>query len=205
MEVYEANDCYVISDEIWADLTFAGHRHIPTQMTNEWAREHVAAAYAPSKTFNLAGLIGSFHVIYSSYLRDRICGHGSATHYNEMNVLSMHALIGAYQPEGYEWLEELRTVLEGNARCAVDFIREHFHGVDTADPQGTYMLFLGCTEYCEKSGKSIDDVIRAGWKVGVGWQDGRAFGGPCHIRMNLASPRTRIEEALERLREYVFV
>ena len=205
MEVYEANDCYVISDEIWADLTFAGHRHIPTQMTNEWAREHVAAAYAPSKTFNLAGLIGSFHVIYSSYLWDRICGHGSATHYNEMNVLSMHALIGAYQPEGYEWLEELRTVLEGNARCAVDFIREHFHGVDTADPQGTYMLFLDCTEYCEKSGKSIDDVIRAGWKVGVGWQDGRAFGGPCHIRMNLASPRTRIEEALERLREYVFV
>ena len=42
----------------------------PTQMTNDWAREHVAAAYAPSKTFNLAGLIGSFHVIYSSYLRD---------------------------------------------------------------------------------------------------------------------------------------
>ena len=87
----------------------------------------------------------------------------------------------------------------------MDCIRENFPGVDVADPQGTYMLFLDCTEYCEKSGKSIDDVIRAGWKVGVGWQDGRAFGGPCHIRMNLASPRTRIEEALERLREYVFV
>ena len=87
----------------------------------------------------------------------------------------------------------------------MDFIREHFQGVDVADPQGTYMLFLDCTEYCEKSGKFIDDVIRAGWKVGVGWQDGRAFGGPCHIRMNLASPRTRIEEALKRLREYVFV
>ena len=205
MEVYEANDCYVISDEIWADLTFAGHHHIPTQMTNDWAREHVAAAYAPSKTFNLAGLIGSFHVIYSSYLRDRICGHARATHYNEMNVLSMHALIGAYQPEGYEWLEELRTVLEGNTRFAVDFIRKHFAGVDVADPQGTYMLFLDCTEYCRKSGKSIDDLLRDGWKVGVGWQDGRAFGGPCHIRMNLASPRTRVEEALERLREYVFV
>ena len=91
MEVYEANDCYVISDEIWATSPFAGHRHIPTQMTNDWAREHVAAAYAPSKTFNLAGLIGSFHVIYSSYLRDRICGHANATHYNKMNVLSMHA------------------------------------------------------------------------------------------------------------------
>ena len=117
----------------------------------------------------------------------------------------MHALIGAYQPEGYEWLEELRNVLEGNARFAVDFIRKHFTGVDVADPQGTYMLFLDCTEYCRKSGKSIDDLLRDGWKVGVGWQDGRAFGGPCHIRMNLASPRTRVEEALERLRKYVFV
>lgn len=204
MEVYQANDCYVISDEIWADLTFAGHCHIPTQMTNEWAKEHVVAAYAPSKTFNLAGLIGSFHIIYSRYLRDRICSYGSATHYNEMNVLSMHALIGAYQPEGDEWLKELRTVLEGNAQYAVNFIRNHFEGVDVASPQGTYMIFLDCTAYCWKSGTSIDDVLRAGWKVGVGWQDGRAFGGPCHIRMNLASPRSRIEEAFERLREYVF-
>ena len=205
MEVYEANDCYVISDEIWADLTFSGHRHIPTQMTNDWAREHVAAAYAPSKTFNLAGLIGSYHVIYSSYLRDRICRHAHATHYNEMNVLSMHALIGAYQPQGYEWLEELRTVLEGNTQYAYAFIREHFDGVDAALPQGTYMVFLDCTEYCARSGKTIDEVLKEGWKVGVGWQDGRAFGGPCHIRMNLASPRSRIEDAFERLGKYVFV
>ena len=73
-------------------------------------------------------MIGSFHVIYGSYLRDRITRYGDATHYNEMNVLSMHALIGAYKPEGSEWLHELRTVLEENARyyydeqggCAVD-------------------------------------------------------------------------------------
>ncbi len=205
MEVYEANDCYVISDEIWADLTFAGYRHIPTQMVNDWTKEHVIAAYAPSKTFNLAGLIGSFHIIYSTYLQDRICSYAYATHYNEMNVLSMHALIGAYQPQGYEWLEELRTVLEENARYAVDFIRAHFAGIAVSPPQGTYMLFLDCTEYCMKSGKPIDKVIKEGWKVGVGWQDGRAFGGPCHIRMNLASPRSRIEEAFERLRKYVFL
>lgn len=204
MEVYEANDCWVISDEIWSDLTFAGHRHIPTQMTNEWARQHVAAAYAPSKTFNLAGLIGSYHVIYSDYLRDRISRHGHATHYNEMNVLSMHALTGAYDPQGSEWLEELRTVLEGNSKYAVGFIRENFEGIDVPDPEGTYMIFLDCTEYCRKSEKTIDEVLRSGWRVGVGWQDGRTFGGPCHIRMNLASPRSRIEEAFRRLQKYVF-
>lgn len=173
MEVYEANNCYVISDEIWADLTFSGHRHIPTQSINEWAREHVIAVYAPSKTFNLAGMIGSYHVIYGSYLRDRITRYGDATHYNEMNVLSMHALIGAYKPEGSEWLRELRTVLEENARYAVTFTKEHFHGVDVSMPQGTYMIFLDCTEYCQKTGMTIEELLKAGWDVGVGWQDGR--------------------------------
>lgn len=205
MQVYEANECYVISDEIWADLTFSGHHHIPTQMVNDWAKEHVAAAYAPSKTFNLAGLIGSFHIIYSRYLRDRICSHANATHYNEMNVLSMHALIGAYQSQGAEWLEELRAVLEENARYAVDFIRNNFSGVEAASPQGTYMIFLDCTEYCAKTGRTIDEVLKAGWKKGVGWQDGRAFGGSCHIRMNLALPLSRIEDAFGRLKRYVFL
>ena len=83
-------------------------------------------------------MIGSFHVIYGSYLRDRITRYGDATHYNEMNVLSMHALIGAYKPEGSEWLHELRTVLEENARYSVTFIKEHFRGVDVTMPQGTY-------------------------------------------------------------------
>ena len=205
MEVYEANNCYVISDEIWADLTFSGHRHIPTQSINEWAREHVIAVYAPSKTFNLAGMIGSYHVIYGSYLRDRITRYGDATHYNEMNVLSMHALIGAYKPEGSEWLRELRTVLEENARYAVTFTKEHFHGVDVSMPQGTYMIFLDCTEYCQKTGMTIEELLKAGWDVGVGWQDGRPFGGACHIRMNLASPMSRIEEAFARLEKYVFI
>ena len=205
MEVYEANNCYVISDEIWADLTFSGHRHIPTQSINEWAREHVIAVYAPSKTFNLAGMIGSYHVIYGSYLRDRITRYGDGTHYNEMNVLSMHALIGAYKPEGSEWLRELRTVLEENARYAVTFTKEHFHGVDVSMPQGTYMIFLDCTEYCQKTGMTIEELLKAGWDVGVGWQDGRPFGGACHIRMNLASPMSRIEEAFARLEKYVFI
>ncbi len=205
MEVYQANDCYVISDEIWADLTFSGHRHIPSPEISRWARDHVIAVYAPSKTFNIAGMIGSFHVIYSDYLRDRITRYGNATHYNEMNVLSMHALIGAYKPEGSQWLEELRTVLEENVRYAVDFIRENFHGVDVSMPQGTYMIFLDCTKYCEEAGITIDQLLKAGWDVGVGWQDGRPFGGPCHIRMNLASPASRIREAFARLGQNVFL
>ena len=204
MEVFEANQCFVISDEIWADITYTGHQHIPTLMVNDWAREHTVAVYAPSKTFNLAGLIGSYHIIYNKYLRDRVTAHGDATHYNEMNVLSMHALIGAYSQEGRAWADELRQVLEGNCKYACDHIRQHYDGVDVSMPQGTYMLFLDLTDYCRRTGKTLDQVIKAGWDVGVAWQDGRAFHGPCHIRMNLASPLSRIQEAFHRLDKYVF-
>ena len=204
MEVFEANQCFVISDEIWADITYTGHQHIPTLMVNDWAREHTVAVYAPSKTFNLAGLIGSYHIIYNKYLRDRVTAHGDATHYNEMNVLSMHALIGAYSQEGRAWADELRQVLEGNCKYACDHIRQHYDGVDVSMPQGTYMLFLDLTDYCRRTGKTLDQVIKAGWDVGVGWQDGRMFHGPCHIRMNLASPLSRIQEAFHRLDKYVF-
>ena len=204
MEVFEANQCFVISDEIWADITYTGHQHTPTLMVNDWAQEHTVAVYAPSKTFNLAGLIGSYHIIYNKYLRDRVTAHGDNTHYNEMNVLSMHALIGAYSDEGREWVSELLQVLEGNCKYACDHIRQHYDGVDVSMPQGTYMLFLDLTDYCRRTGKTLDQVIKAGWDVGVAWQDGRAFHGPCHIRMNLASPLSRIQEAFHRLDKYVF-
>ena len=158
MEVYKANDCVVISDEIWSDLILEGHHHIPTQSVSEDARNRTIAMYAPSKTFNLAGLVGSYHIIYNSYLRDRVLAASEKSHYNSMNVLSMYALIGAYRPEGYQWVDELRQTLTGNVTYACDFIKEHFPGVTPSRPQGTYMLFLDCEEWCKEHEKTIDEV-----------------------------------------------
>ena len=120
MEVYKANDCVVISDEIWSDLTLGNHQHIPTQSVSEDARNRTVAFYAPSKTFNLAGLVGSYHIIYNPTLRDRIVAKSSKCHYNDMNVLSMHALIGAYRPEGHEWCERHGLSLPELEKCGWD-------------------------------------------------------------------------------------
>lgn len=204
MALFERYDVSVISDEIWSDLVLPGFRHIPTQTVSSDARRRTAALYAPSKTFNLAGLVGSYHVAYDGRLRERLAKESSLSHYNSMNVLSMHALIAAYSPEGGVWVDELRQVLAGNIAFALDFMEAHFPGVEAARPQGTYMLFLDCTRWCRDSGKTIDQVLQAGWDVGVAWQDGRPFHGPCHIRMNLALPLSRVEEAFRRLKEYVF-
>lgn len=204
MELFKKYDVYVVSDEIWSDLILPGHKHVPTQSVSEYARMHTVALYAPSKTFNLAGLIGSYHIIYNKWLRERIDKESSLAHYNDMNVFSMHALIGAYKPEGEEWVDELCQVLEENARYAYEYIEKNFKGVKTTMPQGTYMLFLDCTEWCKEHNETIIELEEKGWEVGVGWQDGRMFNGPCHIRMNLALPLSRVKEAFERLNKYVF-
>ena len=204
MEVYERNDVVVISDEIWSDIILEGYKHIPTQSVNAWAHEHVVALYAPSKTFNLAGLVGAYHIIYNQTLRDRIHSKASKSHYNNMNVLSMHALIGAYKPEGHAWLEELREVITGNVNYAVEYIKENFEGVELMKPEGTYMLFIDCEKWCKQHEKTIEEVEKAGYRVGVAWQDGRMFHGPYSIRMNLALPLSRVQEAFKRLDQYVF-
>lgn len=204
MELFRKYDVYVVSDEIWSDLTLGDHRHIPTQSISQDARNRTAAMYAPSKTFNLAGLVGSYSIVYNPWLRERMEKEASLSHYNSMNVLSMYALIGAYRPEGEQWLAQLRQVLARNVDYACTFIETHFPGVSVCRPQGTYMLFLDCTQWCREHGKTIDDVQNACYDVGVSIQDGRQFFGPCHIRMNLALPMSRVQEAFRRLDTYVF-
>ena len=204
MALYRKYDVMVISDEIWSDILLTGQKHTPTQSVSEDAKTRTVALYAPSKTFNLAGLVGSYHIIYNKWLKDRCDKESALSHYNSMNVMSMHALMGAYRPEGYEWLEELRQVITGNVDFACDYIAKHFEGVTVSRPQGTYMLFLDCAEWLEAHNKTMDELLAAGWDVGVVWQDGRAFHGKTHIRMNLALPLSRVEEAFQRLDKYVF-
>lgn len=204
MALYAKHDVFVISDEIWSDLILQGCQHIPTQSVSEDARQRTVALYAPSKTFNLAGLIGSYHIIYNEWIRDRVAKQSSLSHYNEMNVLSMHALIGAYQPEGHEWVDELRQVLSENVDFACQYITDHFDGVSVAKPQGTYMLFVDGTDWCAAHDRTLDQVLEALWDVGVAVQDGRPFHGDCHIRMNLALPASRVREAFQRMDRYVF-
>ena len=204
MELYKKHDVYVISDEIWSDLYLADHHHIPTQTISEDAKMRTIAFYSPSKTFNLAGLFGSYHIVYNKRLRDRLRKEGSLSHYNSMNVLSMYALMGAYEPEGVEWLEELLEVLTKNADYACDFIEKNWKGVNVSRPQATYMLFIDCEEWCKEHGKTMDELENAGLEIGVLWQDGREFHGEYSIRLNLALPFARVQEAFERLDKYVF-
>ena len=180
MEVYAKNDCLVISDEIWSDIILPGHFHIPTQSVSADARERTLAFYAPSKSFSLAGLVGSYHIVYNERLRDRLRRQSDMSHYNSPNVLE-------------------------NMRLACEFIRENFPGVKAMRSQGTYMLFLDCGDWCREHGVTIGELLRRGAEVGVIWQNGEDFFWPCSIRLNLALPKSQLKKALDRMKEYAFI
>jgi cystathionine beta-lyase len=201
MALFEKYDVGVVSDEIWSDIIHPGFTHIPTQTVSEDARERTVALYAPSKTFNLAGLIGSYHVIYGDRLRARVKKESGLSHYNDLNTLSQAALIGAYSEEGAAWADELRQVIGGNASYAFDFIREHFPGMEPTRPQGTYMFWVDCAEWLAAHGMTLEELEKACWDVGVALQDGKMFHGPTHLRLNLALPKAKLEEAMGRLEE----
>lgn len=203
-EIYKKHDVYVIEDCIWSDIILNGNKFIPAQSINEDAKMRTASFYAPSKTFNLAGLVGSYHIIYNKWLKDRIMKESSLAWYNHANVLSVAALEGAYSETGQEWTDELKSVLSNNINYAYDYIIKKFKGVKVQKPEGTYLLYLDCTEWLENHNKTIEELQQEGVSVGVIWQDGRPFNMANSIRMNFAIPNHLVVEAMERLDKYVF-
>lgn len=119
-------------------------------------------------------------------------------------MLWMYALIGAYQEEGHRWLKELRKVLTDNVNFACEFIDQNLEGVTVSKPQGTYMLFIDCKDYCQKHDITLDTLYNRGIEYGVLWQDGRPFHGEYNIRLNLALPHSLVVEAFDRMKQYIF-
>lgn len=202
-EICEKYDVWVVSDEIWSDLIMPGYKHIPTQSATPYLRDHTVACYSPTKTFSLAGFQESYRVIFNKYLQDRVEKEASLSHYNALNLMSMYAHIGACTDMGKEWLDELCQVLGENTKLMSSYLNG-IDGIDATCPQGTYLIYADLSGYCGRTGKTLDEILNACWDKGVALQDGRGFHGKCHIRLNLALPKSRVEEAIERLKKYVF-
>lgn len=202
--LFKKYNVLVISDEIWADINLFGNKHVPYQSVSSDAKMRCIALYAPSKTFNIAGLIGSYHVIYNEELNRLVSKESASTCYDNINVLSMHASIAAYY-NGATWVDELCSVLSENVEYAYNFIINNFKGVKLYKPEATYMLFIDCEDYLKEHNMTLVELVKKGWDVGVAWQNGEPFHGKYSIRINLASPKSQIEKAFNRLKEYVFL
>lgn len=204
IHIFKKHDVVVLCDEIWSDLVFSDHKHIPLHTINSDAEKRVCSFYSLSKTFNCAGLSSAYSIIYDKSLRDRVNQQASLSHYNSLSICSMYALIGAYTDTGRNWVNDLCAVLENNVQYAVDFVNTHFDGAMCSNVDGSYMLFVDCSDWCKNNNACVTDLLRKCYEVGVFCQNGEPFHGKNCVRFNLALPTLVLKEAFERLEKYVF-
>ncbi len=187
------NNAIVISDEIHAELLFSGHRHIPTATLGEEVAANTITCFAPSKTFNLAGLKASVLIIPDSKLRN-VFRERTAGFLSSPCPFGMAAMEAAFR-HGDPWLKELLEYLEGNLRFLQEFICSRIPRIRVMPIEGTYLVWLDCKEL-GLSDRQLRTLLRKEAKVGL--DDGFIFGsgGSGYQRINIACPRSRLQEAL---------
>ena len=195
------HDVKIVSDEIHSDFVYPGHKHYVLPTVNEKLQDISIICTAPSKTFNLAGLQISNVFIPNPELRKAFVRKMSAVGYSQVNMLGLHACQAAYE-SGREWLEQLKEYLKGNLDFTRDFLEKNLPQIKLIEPEGTYLIWLdfralGLPE------EELERLIVHRAKL---WLDsGAIFGsaGEGFERINIACPRSVLEEALERIKAAV--
>lgn len=189
----------VVSDEIHCDLTDPGCNYIPFASVSELCRENSVTCLAPTKAFNLAGLQTAAVVIPNTTLRHKVWRGLNTDEVAEPNVFAAEAAIAAFT-RGTDWLDALRVYLAENKRLAADYIRGQIPGVKLVSSQATYLLWLDCKGIVGSAAEAVDFIRK---DTGLYLSAGRQFGGNGRdfLRMNIACPRTVLQDGLRRLRK----
>jgi cystathionine beta-lyase len=193
----EEHGALLVSDEIHADLVYPSHHHTPAAALSARAANHTIVCFAPSKTFNLAGLQSSYIIIPNKELRNAFNRTMEEGHHTMSNTFSITASESAYR-YGDEWLEQCLAYIEANVDYAVQFITRHLPEIKTVKPEGTYLMWLDC------NGLGLDAAGLRGFMLNEGkvaLNEGVIFGteGAGFMRMNVACRRATLEEALQRI------
>lgn len=194
--IMERHGLWVISDEIHCDLTRAHLSHIPMgKVMADYPR--LITCMAPSKTFNMAGLMISNVLIRDEGLR----ATWLSRHYNFDNPLSIAAAQAAYE-EGEPWLKELQQYLDGNFSFTGDYLAEHLPQAKYRVSEATYLAWVDLSAYFQPE-ESLPMFFA--YEAGVLLEGGNMFvqNSDCFIRLNLACPRATLEEGLRRICEAV--
>ncbi|MBD8577538.1 putative C-S lyase [Pseudomonas syringae] len=192
-EICLANDIKIISDEIHCDLLRQGYKHTPLAKLFPETLD-IITCMAVSKTFNLAGMMIANIIIPDPVLRER----WNDLHYPFINPVSLAAAIGAYR-DGEAWLEDLRTYLDGNFVLLDNYVRKYLPEARFVIPEATYLAWLDVRAYFPESVNLTRFFLE---RAGVIFEGGEMFvdnGDGC-VRLNLACPRSVLQDALDRMR-----
>ena len=188
----------IVSDEIHGDLMMDGHRHIPTASLSPEIAAHVITAYAPSKTFNLAGLSASVSFASDPEIRNRIKKRILANRHATANVFGPLAGETAFRT-GDDYVDTLVKYVGANMDYVVDFCRENLPGITVRKPEGTYMVWMDFRGLGLGADGTNDFVLG---KAKIAGDLGTWFGpgGEGFVRLNLACPRRLVAQAMAQLK-----
>ncbi|MGC8228316.1 MalY/PatB family protein [Pseudobacillus badius] len=188
----------IVSDEIHSDLTAEPHKHTPIASIHENCQSHIVTCIAPSKTFNLAGLQTSAMIVPDKELRAKLQKVLAKQGFFTLNIMGIAATEAAYR-EGGPWLDEAIDYIRGNIQLVKEFISRELPDLTVIEPEGSYLVWIDC----RKLGLSDDELMKKlllKGKLALGQGSKYRSGGEGFMRMNVACPRSIVEEGLQRLK-----
>lgn len=188
----------VISDEIHCDLALYGNRHIPFATVSDEAAEVSITFSAPTKTFNMAGIVSSWSVVINPELREKFYSWLAANELNEPTMFAPVATMAAFR-EGEEWRRAMLSYLEGNIDFIIDYCRREIPQISPVRPDASYLVWLDCRKLNLTQDKLIDLFEN---KAGLALNQGASFGkeGTGFMRMNVGCPRATLKQAMHQLK-----
>ena len=187
----------VISDEIHCDMALFGHKHIPFASVSEKAAECSITFGAPSKTFNIAGIVSSYAVVPDPKLRERFFKWLEASEMNAPHLFAPIATMAAFR-YGEEWRQQMLRYIEGNIGFIEDFCRKNIPQIKPLRPQASFLVWLDCRGL-DLTHDQLNDLFVN--KAGLALNDGEMFspGGEGFMRLNVGTSRAILEESMEHL------
>ncbi len=195
------NNIIVISDEIHCDMPLYGNIHTPFAMVSEAAAKCSITFGAPSKTFNIAGLVSSFAVVPNEQLREKFFTYMAANEMDMPTIFAMVATEAAFR-HGEEWRKQMVHYIEQNIDFVAEYLAKNIPAVRVMKPQASYLVWLDFSALGLSHEDMLDMVVN---RAHLAMNDGAMFGeeGRHHFRMNVGVPRSILEKALSQLKSAV--
>ncbi|EFI71655.1 MULTISPECIES: MalY/PatB family protein [Segatella] len=201
-----AEFCYehhilVVSDEIHADLAIFGHKHIPFATVSDKAAQISITFQAPTKTFNIAGIISSYAIVPNEKIRKVFYHWLTANELDEAHIFAHIATIAAFR-KGEEWRKQMLAYVEDNIKFVEDYCKEKMPQILPLRPQASFLVWLNCRDLHLSHDQLLDLFID---KAHLALNDGEMFGpgGEGFMRLNVGCPRPLIAQALSQLAEAI--
>ena len=200
-EVCAKHNILVISDEIHAEMAYPQYTHHPFATVSETAANCSITFMAPSKTFNIAGIVTSYSIIPNAEIREKFYSFMEAGEFNAGTIFAYTATEAAYT-YGAEWLQQMRMYITENVRFVDEYCKSKLPKIKVYPPQASFLVWLDCRDL-KLSQPELVSLFQD--KAGLLLNDGSMFGpgGEGHMRLNIGYPRSVLSSALDALKKAI--